>query len=349
VKKQKRLTADQQEAEEPMTVTPTGLVRHLQQSIIADLSQGVSDMFEVERSPQWPAADVPAFVEVEAPSVKTRKKRGGNALSSRRGRAYAVKKGTKLREEVADLAGVAIPAMVEASMDEGGWCELERSVRSAASMASANVKRAVSRIPRPPTLPAHFLALANVHAAMSDGLLGKLRQMTSYDWLGQEAVDICTGHIKACVLKGSGADARFEVDADAYASSSGAVMIYRHADWGALRVRMRVDADDCDTVWEVKVTSSLQIEHLLQVIVVAWAWRTFVEGDAGPRRFRILNARTGEVRALKEEVPVERLTDVVEALLRNRYGRRVCLDDDAWLASLKLDAPSNATSDCPRA
>lgn len=335
-KRGKKKTNGPETQEDPATVTPTGLVRHLHQSIVAELAQQVSDLFEVERSAQWPAADVPASVEVAAPAAKRRKRRGGG------GNRYTVKKGAKLQEEVADLAGVAIPAMVEASVDVAGWCELERSVRSsAASCQIASFKRAVSRIPRPPVSCSHFLELANVHAAVSEGLHGKLRQMTSYDWLGQQAVDICTSHIRQCVL--STDQARFEVDADTYVAYSGD-MVYRHADWGALRVRMRVDVDDGHTVWELKVTSSLQVEHLLQVVVVAWAWRTFVQDHAGPRRFRILNARTGEVRALRDDVATERLAAVVETLLSNKYGRRASLDDDAWLASLKLPGDADGLS-----
>ena len=47
------------------------------------------------------------------------------------------------------------------------------------------------------------------------------------------------------------------------------------------------------TIWELKCTSQILLEHLLQVVIYAWLWYTI--HPASNKKFKILNIKTGEL------------------------------------------------------
>jgi hypothetical protein len=79
-------------------------------------------------------------------------------------------------------------------------------------------------------------------------------------------------------------------------------------------------------VWELKCTSKITIDHLLQVVIYAWLWRTLV---ADERNIRILNIKTGEVLELRASV--DELTHIMVALLKGKYCEPVVKTDEEFV------------------
>jgi hypothetical protein len=91
------------------------------------------------------------------------------------------------------------------------------------------------------------------------------------------------------------------------------------------RMTARVDLITEDTIWELKCTRDISVEHLLQVVVYAWIWRFALERE--PREFKILNIKTGEIRHLN--ATNDQLSQIMLELFRHKCkrGRRTCVND----------------------
>jgi hypothetical protein len=79
-------------------------------------------------------------------------------------------------------------------------------------------------------------------------------------------------------------------------------------------------------LWELKCTSKITIDHLLQVVIYAWLWKILVADD---RNIRILNIKTGEL--LQLEATMDELTLIVVALLQGKYCAPVVKTDEEFV------------------
>ncbi len=91
------------------------------------------------------------------------------------------------------------------------------------------------------------------------------------------------------------------------------------------RFSARLDLVTENTVWELKCTSKITIDHLLQV-VYAWLWKILVAND---RHIRILNIKTGEL--LELCASLDELTFIVVALLKGKYCDPVVKTDEEFV------------------
>ena len=72
-----------------------------------------------------------------------------------------------------------------------------------------------------------------------------------------------------------------------------------------MEVTGRIDAVTPEFIYELKCTGAIEAEHLLQLALYGWLWNVVPAGTGqpcaathGPRRLRLLNFRTGELREL---------------------------------------------------
>jgi hypothetical protein len=80
------------------------------------------------------------------------------------------------------------------------------------------------------------------------------------------------------------------------------------------------------SVLELKCTSKITIDHMLQVVIYAWLWKLLVADD---RKIRILNIKTGEV--LQLESTMDELTHIMVALLKGKYCDPVTKTDETFV------------------
>ena len=79
-------------------------------------------------------------------------------------------------------------------------------------------------------------------------------------------------------------------------------------------------------MWELKCTSKITIDHLLQVVTYAWLWKILVADD---RNIRILNIKTGEL--LELCASLDELTFIVVALLKGKYCDPIVKTDEEFV------------------
>ena len=96
-----------------------------------------------------------------------------------------------------------------------------------------------------------------------------------------------------------------------------------------IRFSGRADLITNRTLWELKCTGSLTIEHKLQTILYAWLWTIvntpgiasdYDADNQKPREVRLFNIKTGEI--LRLNATFEEMTIIVVELLRGKYERK---------------------------
>jgi len=84
------------------------------------------------------------------------------------------------------------------------------------------------------------------------------------------------------------------------------------------------------TLWEIKCTSKITIDHQLQVVIYAWLWQVI---GREPREFRILNVKTGE--KWEMNASLEDLTQIVVALLKGKYMKPQDKTDEEFMRDIE--------------
>ena len=250
-----------------------------------------------------------------------------------------------LYEDVSDLNGIAIPSIYYDLLcgNTDGANVLKRMIQANLQEIKPGkhefLKEAVARLPDICETPADYLYLANVYVAVQEKLYFKLKQITSgeYNWLTVDTVNKCMTTMKKSIIPSS--ENHFEKQIIHHS------LELEHAKFDTLlnthfdneykfRFSARVDLLTNDTLWELKCTSQLAMDHKLQVIIYAWLWRVlFDEDSTNTREYKLLNIRTGEI--LRLDATMEELTQIVVALLKNKYGKAEALTGDEFIANCR--------------
>jgi hypothetical protein len=100
-----------------------------------------------------------------------------------------------------------------------------------------------------------------------------------------------------------------------------------HGSKKRFRLTARVDLVTSKFVYEIKCTTQLTVEHMLQLCIYAWIWRTLCH--LPPREFKLLNIRSGQRYRL--EADDETLCKIAHTLLQNKCSKRVPLTMEEFL------------------
>jgi hypothetical protein len=71
-------------------------------------------------------------------------------------------------------------------------------------------------------------------------------------------------------------------------------------------------------LWELKCTSEITAENMIQTVVYAWIVRTLDPGFS--KKVKIFNIKTGQV--LRLDASLDELTMIVVAILKGKYERQ---------------------------
>jgi len=271
-------------------------------------------------------------------------------------------------EDVSDLNGIALPSLFYDHL--GGRQREVNILRELIQEAIVDMrdnehqylKSIVSELdaserPATPAAPiSEYLYLANVYVAIQERLYFKLKQIrrNEYRWLKDEAVEGCLALLdgvlrEECTLPGTvtapgtweAADDQVWTEEPIFIASmdeeharldEALCAAFAGTDLEKIRFRFSaiVDLITPTTVWEIKCTSSITIDHQLQVIIYAWLW-----GFTGrpPREFKILNLKTGERWVL--HATRDQLQSVVVAILKGKYAKIAEKTDEEFLQDLR--------------
>lgn len=201
----------------------------------------------------------------------------------------------------------------------------------------------LSHIPFPCQNTNDYLCLANLYIATTNKFFFKTKQIAyphDYGWLDDSIVDECLFALDVAVGKecATGHYPIIEYDlvsplpmANHHAKID-AVLAPHFAhlpNYKPFRIVGRADLVTSKTLWELKCTSTISIEHKLQLIVYAWLWITTNSDHPLDREFRLFNVRTGEQWRLN--ATYEELTLIAVILLREKITEDTMPSDAHFL------------------
>ena len=310
-------------------ITPTELVRFISESVIENISPIIDRIF-VKESDNTIVLDIPTVIET--------------------------KKG--FFEEVSDLNGIAIPCMyydylkdlwavdktdenIENLTNQNILFDIiHNSIENMRSNDHIYLKQIVNDLPKRIETIEDYLYIANVSIAAQELLYFKLKQIDrdEYNWLTEEMVIACKERLRAVV----GPDCQNQMpqventiihesedephkNIDKFLSGIfGSVRQFRFT--------ARVDLITESVVWELKCTSEITIEHLVQVIAYAWLWnmRYNEHCETPVKVFKIFNIKTGDV--LRLDASMEDLNYIMTQLLIGKYAEIIPKSEEEFLA-----------------
>ena len=201
------------------------------------------------------------------------------------------KNGYYTYEQVCDINGVSIPAMLfsgSQNYNNSGnsnylWKYLSRQYLSNTfrSKNSTFILGYINQLKEKTQLECvpDWLLLGNIYLCATEGYNYKLKQIQQYDWLEPEMVAKCHRNI-ANIFGGSmddiHKDMHYEFELGTGYDERGAFYGFKTETYGVVKIRGRVDCINDDVVWELKCVDMLSIEHMLQVVLYAWMWRRIV-------------------------------------------------------------------------
>jgi hypothetical protein len=255
-------------------------------------------------------------------------------------------------EDVSDLNGIALPAMYYDEIHKKyGKTEntnvlytmIEASLLEMKDNEHQFLKDIVKELPTVCETIDDYLFLANVYVSIQERLYFKLKQIrrTDYNWLTPKMVEMCKSRLDLVLHNECGDNFSLPLTEHTIIHHSleelhekiDICLLQHFTDTNLENFRFRfsaiVDLLTDNTLWELKCTSKINIDHQLQVIIYAWLWRIT---EREPREFKILNIKTGEIWVL--EATTEELTNIVVSILKGRYGKTVEKNDEEFLSEI---------------
>ena len=247
-------------------------------------------------------------------------------------------------EDVSDLNGIAIPALLYDYIRSLYDTETETSVlydMIKETMANTKpnkhlyLKAIVANLDPVCASIEDYLYMANVFEATQEKLYFKLNQIQcdEYVWLTPEVLKKCKKRLLEVlekeIMMGEPEMERTIIDCldeEGNRRLHECLAPYFPANQ-QFQFTARVDLITEETLWELKCTSEITAEHMIQTVVYAWIMRT--NDPMFSKKVKILNIRTGQVYELVAEK--EKLDKIMVAILKGKYGEQPPFTDSEFL------------------
>lgn len=287
--------------------TPTKMIKFIPDAVLDFISPIIDKLFTIS-SPISHTIDIPMIVQTKSGFF----------------------------ESVSDLNGIAIPSLYYDRLNEENL--LHTMVENALVEMKENehmyLKRIVLEIPDHCESINDYLLMANVYIAIQERLYCRLKQIDEYNWISGQIMSDCLDRLDNIIgieLKGENPQVLPEHVIIHHS------MEEQHAKIDQVlgphfpeNVRFRfsaiVDLLTDVSIWELKCTSEISIDHKLQVCIYAWIWTML---DKPPKNFKILNIITGEI-VVMNYIP-DQLTQIVIALLKGKYENMTTRTDGEFI------------------
>ena len=194
--------------------------------------------------------------------------------------------------------------------------------------------------------PSDYLYMANMFISINERLYYNLKQIDQdeYTWLSPEILEKCKNRLDSiigpdCIDQfGISQNPVFEetiihhtMDQEHLLLDKAILEIYGQS--AKFKFSGRVDLITENTVWELKCTSQISIDHLLQVIIYAWIWRIIYQTRPEfNKSFKILNIKTGEIKIL--HASLDQLNQIMGKVLKGKYAKPERLSDAEFLREI---------------
>lgn len=257
---------------------------------------------------------------------------------------------TEHYEDVSDINGIVLPMLFYDHLQDGQQkCILQNLVRLAMTDVPKDkhtfLHKMIETMPEQCDNISDYLFVANLCSSVQEKLYSKLKQINrdEYDWLDQDVVDVCLRQLERVV----GPECRSQTwtaersiimqssDIDHYYIDRFVSELLK--DEGIVyRIGARVDLMTETSIWEMKCTSNLTIDHKLQLILYMWIWNMTVHPSEWPKHSKtgyLFNIKNGEL--LRLETCMEDMNKIVSEILKDKYKKTIPKTDDEFLDMIR--------------
>lgn len=232
----------------------------------------------------------------------------------------------KIHESVSDINGLIIPTIWEHSITGRStiYDYIQHFKKNSQYMDFRlldKIKEATDKYPF--TDNNSWLLVGNIYNSIKGSILSNIYQIVGYNWLVESDVQKCLDRLNNQVSKD---DIMFEMDL----GNNRGYYVYQHKNYGEVKISGILDCINIHSVYELKCTCELSIEHKCQLLLYYWMYRnTKLEKQMGNKKFKLFNILTGEMFELKTDSPL--IDDIVELLLENAYDDKDDISDDKFI------------------
>ena len=304
-------------------ITPTDLIKFIPESVLEELSPILDRIF---------TQILTNISDIEIPNI----------IETKQG----------YFEEVSDLNGIAIPCMYYDHLQQL-WKEpdyeneiteqtnvlyslIENNINNMRANEHGFLKDIFASLPKKMKSINDYLYIANVCVAVQETLYFKLKQINidEYNWLNENIVEQCKNRlhetigiecnstkprIEETIIHQSNDEQHVEIDAF--------LQPYFEPNT-KFRFTARTDLITEHTLWELKCTSQISLDHKLQTIIYAWLWKMLHPEDV--RDVKILNIKSGEI--IKLDATMEELNHIMLLLLQGKFQEPKKKTDEEFIA-----------------
>jgi hypothetical protein len=302
-------------------VTPTDLIKFIPVETIEELSMLIDKMFICE-SEKGDELDIPSVIETT----------------------------TGYFEEISDMNGLAIPAMYydylkkvfnnydEIKLENCSLYDMIDETKYTGKQLDMFVMDYIQTLPEEMKSSEDYLKLASINVAVQESLYFRLKQIDTndYNWLTDSVVNGCMQRLKDTInYDCQNEEPRSEASIYEYNNDDLYDKIDRETTQyipnKKFRFAARVDLITEKTIWELKTTSDLTIDHKLQLVIYAWLWEMRPLNE--DKVFRLYNVKNNHL--LRLNASVEELNLVVKTILKCRYIKAALKTDEEFIDDCK--------------
>jgi len=284
-------------------VTPTELTKFISESVLEEITGLLDSLFVKEREEK--PLELPTIVRTQA----------------------------GFYEDVSDLHGIAIPSMlydyIDALYDNDETTNsgiLYRMICENLSHTKPNKHLYLKNQPLVENCESinDYLYMANVLEASQEKLYFKLKQIQrdEYTWLSFGILSDCKRQLMNVLKKEIkiGKPVMEHVIISYDDDYSNEIINQSIAPFlnDTFAFSARIDLMTERTLWELKCTSEISAEHMIQTVIYAWIMRTLDKKFS--KKIKIFNIKTGQV--LRLEASLEQLRTIVVAILKGKYEKK---------------------------
>jgi hypothetical protein len=304
-------------------LTPTELIKFIPESVIEEIIP-IIDKILLEEKNDLDEIDIPSIIETKM--------------------GYF--------EEVSHLNGIAIPCMYYDYLVQKSSTESNKKSNILFDIIHSNIqkmknhehiflKKIVETIPETIEKIEDYLYLANICSAIQEKLYFKLAQIDidEYKWLNDDTTTKCKERLDTIIGSDCSLSKPYIEETIINENDELHVRIDRFLEqyFGLnklFRFNARIDMRTDNTIWELKCTSKISIEHKLQLVIYAWLWKMRSDIDierenAEEKQFKLFNIKTGHIYRLNTDM--EDLNKIIVALLKGRYMEEPLKTDEEFI------------------
>lgn len=308
-------------------VHPSELIRFLSETTLDVISPLVDAIFNTIREPIEIPIEIPNVCETQA--------------------GYC--------EDVSDLNGNVIPLIYFDRLRHQYDPVLQRLISQYMKEIPPDehplFQEAMKSMPEICETTGDYLYLANLLSAIQDVLYSRFKQIgrDEYTWLTPEVLNPCF-EILDEVIKPECREGNW--NAEQYIIHSGEELEHCEIDAcmaqflkgenTVYRFSARADLITDTSLWELKCTGQLSLDHKLQLVLYAWLYQMKYLPDGNkplPKQYYLYNIKTSEW--LRLEATLDQLTCIVTEIMKGKYLKPVELSDAEFLAQFEVCNDAN--------